>query len=163
MVWFEGAQTAETGPERFFVSPPLTPGQRYTYEVRARWVEGGRPVEEDRTVSVTANRWTDVDFTAAPPAGQADTQPAAPARPATRPGSTPADDEPAPLPPAGGEGPAPVRTVGGVPSGLWPRPRIDVWHWMAPRQRAPEAQDTRRHRWPLTGAMSRPRSTGWLA
>src|SRR5262249_31075720 len=40
-VWFDGAATTSTGPVRQFPSPPLTPGKRYSYEVRASWKEGG--------------------------------------------------------------------------------------------------------------------------
>jgi uncharacterized protein (TIGR03000 family) len=62
-VWFEGDQTRQTGPARDFVSPPLTPGQTYTYDVRARWTENGRPVEQTRTVRVRAGDTSTVDFT----------------------------------------------------------------------------------------------------
>lgn len=66
-VWFEGDQTRQTGPERDFVSPPLSPGQTYTYDIRARWTDNGQPVEQTRTIRVRAGETSTVDFTS--PAG----------------------------------------------------------------------------------------------
>ena len=62
-VWFAGVRTSQTGPVRDFVSPPLGPATRCVYEVRARWKENGRPVEQTREVTVRANAWVNVDFT----------------------------------------------------------------------------------------------------
>jgi uncharacterized protein (TIGR03000 family) len=50
-VWLEGVKSKQTGTTRLFVSPPLTPGQ-YAYEVRARWTEDGREVEQKQEVTV---------------------------------------------------------------------------------------------------------------
>jgi len=61
-VWVGGQETAQRGQEREFGSPPLTPGKSYTYEVKARWMENGEPVEKTRQVKVIANRTTTVDF-----------------------------------------------------------------------------------------------------
>jgi uncharacterized protein (TIGR03000 family) len=61
-VWFDGDRTSQTGTERNFVSPPLEPGRGYTYEVRARWMEGNRPMEDTRQVRVRAGETTTVDF-----------------------------------------------------------------------------------------------------
>ena len=47
---------------RSFQSPPLTPGRRYAYEVRARWQANGRPVTQSREVRVTAGSNVEVDF-----------------------------------------------------------------------------------------------------
>jgi uncharacterized protein (TIGR03000 family) len=66
-VWFEGDQMTQTGTERDFVSPPLTPGQNYSYDVKARWMRDGQPVEQSRTVRVRAGETSTVDFNA--PAG----------------------------------------------------------------------------------------------
>src|SRR6202043_2035796 len=38
-LWFDGKATTTAGSVRQFESPPLTPGGRYSYEVRARWNE----------------------------------------------------------------------------------------------------------------------------
>ncbi|HEY7424470.1 MAG TPA: TIGR03000 domain-containing protein [Gemmataceae bacterium] len=62
-LWFNGAKTSRTGPQREFVSPPLTPGKSYTYEVKARWMQDGKPVEQTRNVHVQANSWQQVDLT----------------------------------------------------------------------------------------------------
>jgi uncharacterized protein (TIGR03000 family) len=62
-LWFGDYKTPLTGPERAFVSPPLTPGKDYTYEIRARWVEDGRPVDHLRTIHVQANLQAEVDMT----------------------------------------------------------------------------------------------------
>ena len=44
-------------------SPPLTPGQDYTYEVHARWTDDGRTVDRTRKIHVRANALTEVDLT----------------------------------------------------------------------------------------------------
>lgn len=53
-VWIEDAPTAQTGPERHFVSPPLLRGRRYAYQLRARWTENGKAVEQTRDLVVRA-------------------------------------------------------------------------------------------------------------
>jgi len=69
-VWVGGQDTAQSGQEREFGSPPLTPGKSYTYEVKARWMEAGEPVERTRKVKVMANRTTTVDFGPVPEVNQ---------------------------------------------------------------------------------------------
>jgi uncharacterized protein (TIGR03000 family) len=64
-VWFDGEKTTQTGSPRQFVSPPLTPGRAYTYEVRAAWKEGGREVMESRRLSVRAGDHLTASFPAA--------------------------------------------------------------------------------------------------
>ena len=61
-VWIGGAETSQTGMDRVFTSPALEPGKSYTYEVKARWMEAGKPVEQTRRVKVQANQTTTVDF-----------------------------------------------------------------------------------------------------
>jgi uncharacterized protein (TIGR03000 family) len=61
-VWVGGVETGRTGPDRSFASPPLIPGKTYTYEVKARWMDAGQPVERTRQVKVEANRTTTVSF-----------------------------------------------------------------------------------------------------
>jgi uncharacterized protein (TIGR03000 family) len=61
-VWFDGEPTTSTGPVRQFYSPPLTPGRRYSYEVRARWTENGREVTQTRQVDVTPGTSVEVNF-----------------------------------------------------------------------------------------------------
>jgi len=67
-VWIEGEQTTRTGPAREFVSPRLAPGKDYQYEVKARWTENGRTVDQVRSATVRANQTTVVDFTQPAPA-----------------------------------------------------------------------------------------------
>jgi uncharacterized protein (TIGR03000 family) len=74
-LWFNGTKTSQTGTQRDFVSPVLTLGKNYTYEVKARWTEDGKPVEQTRSVHVQANSWQVVDFT------RSETSPKAPAPP----------------------------------------------------------------------------------
>jgi uncharacterized protein (TIGR03000 family) len=62
-LWFEGVKTSQQGTERHFVTPSLTPGERYSYEVKARWMQDGKPVEEVRTVHVRANGRQQIDLT----------------------------------------------------------------------------------------------------
>ena len=62
-VWLGGQKTRQPGTLRQFVSPPLTPNQDYTYEVRARWTEGGKEVVQTRRIAVSAGSWKTVDFT----------------------------------------------------------------------------------------------------
>jgi uncharacterized protein (TIGR03000 family) len=67
-VWFDGSKTSQAGPTREFVSPALTPGTDFAYEIRARWLENGQPVDQTRKVIVRAGTWTTVDFTSPAPA-----------------------------------------------------------------------------------------------
>jgi len=50
----DGTTTKQTGTTRLFVSPPLKAGEEYTYEVRVRWTNNGRAVEQVRQVAVHA-------------------------------------------------------------------------------------------------------------
>jgi len=61
-VWFAGQETTQTGTEREFSSPALTPGKSYYYEVRARWMQNGKPVDQTRRVKVLPNQTTTVAF-----------------------------------------------------------------------------------------------------
>jgi uncharacterized protein (TIGR03000 family) len=64
-VWVEGWKTTSTGSWRQFLSPPLEPGERYVYEVRAHWFENGREINQTRKVPVRAGEQIIVDFTKA--------------------------------------------------------------------------------------------------
>lgn len=52
----------QTGSERDFVTPALTPGKSYYYEMTARWTDAGKPVEQTKRVTVRANETTTVEF-----------------------------------------------------------------------------------------------------
>jgi uncharacterized protein (TIGR03000 family) len=62
-IWFDGSKTQQTGPTREFMTPSLTPGKSFTYEVRARWMDGANEVDQTRTVTVTPGKTTTVNFT----------------------------------------------------------------------------------------------------
>jgi uncharacterized protein (TIGR03000 family) len=53
-IWFQDQPTKQTGTLRQFVSPPLTPGKRYTYTVRVQWPEDGRWVSQAHSFPVRA-------------------------------------------------------------------------------------------------------------
>jgi len=61
-VWVDGYATTKTGATREFTSPALDPARNYTYEIKARWMKEGAPVEQTRRVNVQANKTTTVDF-----------------------------------------------------------------------------------------------------
>jgi uncharacterized protein (TIGR03000 family) len=61
-VWFDDEPTRHRGEFRRFVSPPLAPGKEFHYDVRARWKEGDRVVDQTRTVGVRSGQTTEVDF-----------------------------------------------------------------------------------------------------
>jgi uncharacterized protein (TIGR03000 family) len=67
VVWFNGNPTTQRGEQRIFESPALIPGRDYEYEIRARWTEAGRTVDQTRTVAVRANARVGVDFSRAEP------------------------------------------------------------------------------------------------
>jgi uncharacterized protein (TIGR03000 family) len=61
-VWFDGSATTSTGSVREFESPPLKPGKRYTYAIKASWKDNGREVTQTQQVEVTAGAHADVSF-----------------------------------------------------------------------------------------------------
>jgi uncharacterized protein (TIGR03000 family) len=65
-LWFDGTATTSIGPIRYFNSPPLTPGSRYSYRVRARWNENGQEVTQTQQVAVTAGAHVSVSFPVPP-------------------------------------------------------------------------------------------------
>ncbi len=78
-LWFDGQKTQQTGTERSFSSPPLTPSTTYAYSVRIRYTrEDGRVVDETRSIEVRANESWTVDFTQ--PALKASLSPSAPTK-----------------------------------------------------------------------------------
>jgi uncharacterized protein (TIGR03000 family) len=67
-VWFDDTPTTSTGSTREFESPPLTPGQQYSYAIRASWNQDGHEVTQTKQVEVTAGSHVNVDFAASPKA-----------------------------------------------------------------------------------------------
>jgi uncharacterized protein (TIGR03000 family) len=63
-VWFDDTKTTQEGTSRWYVSPPLASGRSYSYEVRVRWMESGRPVTQTRRVPVRAGGQVSLTFPA---------------------------------------------------------------------------------------------------
>jgi uncharacterized protein (TIGR03000 family) len=61
-LWIEGKKVNQDGEVRRLVSPPLQPGQRYTYDFRVIWKENGHEIKRSRTVEVSAGERYTVDF-----------------------------------------------------------------------------------------------------
>jgi uncharacterized protein (TIGR03000 family) len=61
-IWFEGTKTGQRGLTRTFVSPPLAKGQAFTYDIRARWKEGDKEVDQTRQINVRAGDHVQVYF-----------------------------------------------------------------------------------------------------
>jgi uncharacterized protein (TIGR03000 family) len=54
-IWFEGKDMGRKDQMmRQFISPPLTPGRNYTYDVKVNWTEEGHRAEQSITVPVQA-------------------------------------------------------------------------------------------------------------
>jgi uncharacterized protein (TIGR03000 family) len=62
-VWFDGAKSQQTGPLRYYVTPSLTPGKSYGYQVQVRWRKDGQPVERRQRIDVRAGGSLHVDLT----------------------------------------------------------------------------------------------------
>lgn len=65
-LWFDNVKTSQTGTVRQFESPPLNPAERYSYEVRVRWLENGDLVTRTRRVIFRAGETVAVDLTQPP-------------------------------------------------------------------------------------------------
>lgn len=61
-VWLEGVKMHQTGPDRRFASPPLEPGIRYGYTVRARWLQDGQMMDQTQVLTVRAGAWVSIHF-----------------------------------------------------------------------------------------------------
>jgi uncharacterized protein (TIGR03000 family) len=61
-LWFDDYQAEQKGELRSFVSPALTPGREYSYDIRARWMENGKRMERARKIKVHANMTVNVDL-----------------------------------------------------------------------------------------------------
>jgi uncharacterized protein (TIGR03000 family) len=65
-VSIDDTMTLSKGAVRQYDSPPLTPGTRYVYDVKASWNENGREVTQTQRVEVTAGSHVNVRFPAPP-------------------------------------------------------------------------------------------------
>jgi uncharacterized protein (TIGR03000 family) len=53
-VWIDGQKTSQTGSFREFTTPPLESGQKFIYDIKARWTENGKEVVRDRQLNFYA-------------------------------------------------------------------------------------------------------------
>lgn len=61
-IWLEGERMQQPGPDRRFVTPPLEIGEKYSYEVRARWTEDGKEIEQSKNVILRSGDWISIRF-----------------------------------------------------------------------------------------------------
>jgi uncharacterized protein (TIGR03000 family) len=61
-VSIDGNKTSQTGRLRSFVTPALERGTEYSYEIRARWMNDGKPVEQTRKVNFRPGDRLTLDF-----------------------------------------------------------------------------------------------------
>ncbi len=61
-VFFDDAPTTQTGTERSYSTPPLTPGMDYGYTIRADVVRNGRTYSQKQKVTVRAGQTVRLDF-----------------------------------------------------------------------------------------------------
>jgi uncharacterized protein (TIGR03000 family) len=59
---FDGSTTVQRGQQRQFVSPPLQPGQKYTYDVQVNWKQDGREVAQKRRITIHAGDVVNLTF-----------------------------------------------------------------------------------------------------
>ena len=62
-VWVEGQLTSQSGRTRDYISPPVDPAKNYVYQVRSRWIDNGRTMDETKRIPVHAGETATVDFT----------------------------------------------------------------------------------------------------
>ena len=65
-VWFDDTPMTATGSIRRFDSPGLTPGSRYSYDIKASWKENGHEVTQAQRVEVSDGARVNVRFPAPP-------------------------------------------------------------------------------------------------
>jgi uncharacterized protein (TIGR03000 family) len=61
-VWFDGTLMTQTGSDRLYNTPALSPGSTYSYKVRATWMENGHEMSQEQSVSVAPGQTKVVDF-----------------------------------------------------------------------------------------------------
>ena len=61
-IWFSGEKTSQRGEWRLFLTPILKEGQSLDYEVRARWKQDGKEVDQTRKITVSSGDRLTIDF-----------------------------------------------------------------------------------------------------
>ena len=63
-VWIQGEKSEQTKAIQDYVSPPLTSGKQYYYEVKARWTDSaGKQVERSKSFPIVPGQPVYLDFT----------------------------------------------------------------------------------------------------
>jgi uncharacterized protein (TIGR03000 family) len=65
-VWFQNYETHQKGLVRQYESGTLNPDQTYTFHLKARWIQNGRPVEAQHDVRARAGQRVTIVFTPPP-------------------------------------------------------------------------------------------------
>src|SRR5262249_21307670 len=68
-LWLHGTKVTATGPVRVFNTPPLAPGSKYTYAVRARWLDNDTTMDQKQTIVFTPGENVEVSFPTTPGTG----------------------------------------------------------------------------------------------
>ncbi|MCI0456800.1 MAG: TIGR03000 domain-containing protein [Gemmataceae bacterium] len=58
----DGRETSQTGEQRRFVTPPLAPGRKFSYTLKATWTEGNRQIVRMAVARVEAGKETTIDL-----------------------------------------------------------------------------------------------------
>jgi uncharacterized protein (TIGR03000 family) len=61
-LWIDGQPTTQRGETRTFETPQFAVGRGFSYELRARWMEDGKPVDETRRVELQPGERQVLDF-----------------------------------------------------------------------------------------------------
>jgi uncharacterized protein (TIGR03000 family) len=61
---FDDFKTTQTGAARQFITPALEGKGDFSYEIHAHWMEGDKPIDQTRKVTVRAGGRATIDFTA---------------------------------------------------------------------------------------------------
>jgi len=61
-IWIEGSPMSLRGTQRQFVSPPIQPGDDYTYDFQVSWNQDGREVTNKRHITVHAGDVINLTF-----------------------------------------------------------------------------------------------------
>jgi uncharacterized protein (TIGR03000 family) len=62
-VWVNGQASTQRGTTRYFTVSEIAVGRPYRYEVRAEWMQDGKPMSQTRAVTATAGETAQVVFT----------------------------------------------------------------------------------------------------
>jgi uncharacterized protein (TIGR03000 family) len=62
-IWIQGEKSNRSKSRQDYISPPLTSGKKYFYDVRARWQEGNRTHDETRSFAIFPGKPVLVDST----------------------------------------------------------------------------------------------------